>query len=204
MVISFLKTNKKCMELIFATQNDNKLKEIQELIGNSITITSLRSINYIDDIPENHDTIKENAIEKATFIYNLTNKDCFADDTGLETEALNGEPGVKSARYAGDNKNSDNNISLLLDKLESINNRNARFITVIALIINGNLHVFEGIIYGKITHTRKGCNGFGYDPVFVPEGYNKTFAEMTIDEKNKISHRAIAFNKLKNFLFSIK
>lgn len=188
------------MELIFATQNINKLKEIQDLLGNTFSLTSLRDEGIMEEVPENQNTIKGNAFEKAMYVYKKTGKSCFADDTGLEVQALNGEPGVNSARYSGSDKNSDNNIDKLLLNLSNINNRNARFVTCIALIINGKDYYFEGIINGQITLERKGDMGFGYDPVFVPDGYNQTFAEMPLQEKNMISHRAIAFKKLEAFL----
>lgn len=188
------------MELLFATQNQNKLIEIQNILGNAFKLLSLNDVFINTEIPENQDTIKGNALEKARFIFEKTNKNCFADDTGLEVFALNGEPGVNSARYAGLDKNSDNNISLLLSKLKGKNNRNARFNTIIALILDNNEYLFEGLINGIIIDIKKGKHGFGYDPVFIPNGYNITFAEMPLEEKNKISHRAIAFNKLKNFL----
>ncbi len=190
------------MELVFATQNHNKLIEIQHILGNAFNLISLNEIEEGVDIPENQNTIEGNAIEKAEFVYNMTKKNCFADDTGLEVFSLNGEPGVNSARYAGKNKNSDNNISLLLKKLSGEIDRKARFKTVIALILNGKYYTFDGIIDGTITENLIGVNGFGYDPIFIPEGYDITFAEMPLVEKNKISHRAIAFNKLKNFLIS--
>jgi len=188
------------MELLFATQNQNKLIEIQNILGNAFKLLSLNDVFINTEIPENQDTIKGNALEKARSIFEKTNKNCFADDTGLEVFALNGEPGVNSARYAGLDKNSDNNISLLLSKLKGKNNRNARFNTIIALILDNNEYLFEGLINGIIIDIKKGKHGFGYDPVFIPNGYNITFAEMPLEEKNKISHRAIAFNKLKNFL----
>jgi len=188
------------MELLFATQNQNKLIEIQNILGNAFKLLSLNDVFINTEIPENQDTIKGNALEKARFIFEKTNKNCFADDTGLEVFALNGEPGVNSARYAGLDKNSDNNISLLLSKLKGKNNRNARFNTIIALILDNNEYLFEGLVNGIIIDIKKGKHGFGYDPVFIPNGYNITFAEMPLEEKNKISHRAIAFNKLKNFL----
>ena len=184
------------MELLFATQNQNKLIEIQNILGNAFNLISLNDVSINIEVPENQNTIEGNALEKVKFVFEKTGKNCFADDTGLEVFALNGEPGVNSARYAGSDKNSDNNISLLLSKLDGKDNREARFKTVIALILNGNEYLFEGLIYGTITDEKRGTHGFGYDPVFIPNGYNITFAEMPIEEKNKISHRAKAFRKL--------
>ncbi|MBN2518872.1 MAG: non-canonical purine NTP diphosphatase [Bacteroidales bacterium] len=188
------------MELVFATNNKYKLQEIQKLLGKKFKLLSLKDIGIEEDVPENQNTIKENASQKAFYIYKLTKKNCFADDTGLEVEALNGQPGVKSARYAGDDKNSENNIAKLLNSLKDKTNRKAKFRTIITLILNDEKYVFEGICNGEITESKRGKFGFGYDPVFIPEGYNQTFAQMKMDEKNKISHRAIAFNKLLNFL----
>jgi XTP/dITP diphosphohydrolase len=188
------------MKLIFATNNQNKVEELQSAIGNIIEIISLKDAGINIDIPEPFDTLEENASEKSKTIYALTNMNCFSEDTGLETEALNGEPGVKSARYASEDKAFDKNIDKLLLKLNGINNRNAQFRTVISLIFDNKEFLFEGICKGKIINERKGEKGFGYDPVFVPNGSNKTFAEMTIKEKNNFSHRKKAADKLITFL----
>ena len=188
------------MQIIFATNNDNKLKEIRHIIGNSFDLLSLGDINFEKDIPENEPTLEGNALFKARYIYQTTGMNVFADDTGLEIEALNGQPGVWSARFAGEDKDSNANIEKVLSLLEKSENRKARFRTVIALIFNSKEYLFEGIINGIIIREKKGIEGFGYDPVFVPEGKNLTFAEMDLDEKNTISHRAEAFKKLKEFL----
>ena len=190
------------MELIFATNNLNKLSEVQKIVGQQFNIISLHESGFEGEIPENQTTLEGNALEKARFINSKTGKNCFADDTGLEVESLNGEPGVYSARYAGKENNADENIKKLLKNLKHQINRKAQFKTVIALIINQKEYLFEGIVKGRIIHEKKGLSGFGYDPVFVPDGYNETFAQMSIDKKNKISHRAIAINKLASFLKS--
>ncbi len=191
------------MEIIFATQNQNKVKEIQKLIPEGISILSLRDINCTVDIPETADTLEGNASLKSKFVLDTYNKNCFADDTGLEIKSLNGEPGVKSARYADDfEKNDNKNIDLVLKKLGTTPNRKAQFRTVISLQINGVEHQFEGIVKGNITLERSGNSGFGYDPIFIPEGHSKSFAEMTMDEKNAISHRGMAIQKLVSFLNS--
>lgn len=189
-------------EFIFATNNKHKLSEIQSLAENSFELKSLADMNCFEDIPETADTLEGNALLKAEFVYNRFGKSCFADDTGLEVEALNGQPGVYSARYAGNNHDFEANIDKLLVELAGKTNRKARFRTVIALIINNKALYFEGIVDGVITTERKGEKGFGYDPVFLPEGFDKTFAEMTLDEKNAISHRARAVNKLVEYLKS--
>jgi XTP/dITP diphosphohydrolase len=188
------------MELVFASNNINKVREINDILGTSFTLLSLSDLNISEEIPENEFTLEGNALQKARFIYNLTGKNVFADDTGLEVEALGGKPGVHSARFAGNSKNSDANIEKLLSLLKDSPNREARFRTVIALIINGKEHLFEGIVRGRIIFERRGDKGFGYDPVFVPWGKRITFAEMGLDQKNRISHRARAFNKLRKFL----
>ena len=163
----------------------------------------MKNINFNGDIPENQDTIEGNASEKSHFIFNNFQINCFADDTGLEIEALNGEPGVKSARYAGDDKDSFANMKKVLEKLSGIEHRKARFKTVISLIIDGKEHLFEGIVEGKIIEEPRGLSGFGYDPIFVPDGFDTTFAEMSLSDKNKISHRARATQKLVEFLNKI-
>lgn len=187
-------------ELIFATNNPNKIREVQELLGDRYCIVTPVSIGITDEIPEDYDTLEQNALQKARYIYAKTGLDCFADDTGLEVTALNGEPGVLSARYAGPHKNSADNIRKLLSKLIRINNREARFRTAVALIMNGKEYLFEGIVAGKIIDTLRGTDGFGYDPVFIPDGYDQTFAEMPLELKNRMSHRARAVTKLVDFL----
>ena len=188
------------MKIIFASNNKNKIREIKHVLGNSFTLLSLNDINMEEDIPENEPTLEGNALLKARYIFMATGMDVFADDTGLEVEALDGLPGAHSARFAGENKDSGANIDKLLALLGTSVNRNARFRTVIALIIDGKEYLFEGIVSGKIINEKRGREGFGYDPVFIPEGKKLTFAEMDLDEKNKISHRARAFEKLKDFL----
>ncbi len=188
------------MEIVFATNNEHKLRELQQILRNKVKLLSLSDINCFEDIPETSPTIEENSMQKADYVRDKYKTDCFADDTGLEIEALNGRPGVYSARYAGDEKDMDKNIEKILFELENLNNKNARFKTVISLILNGEKHQFEGIVNGKIIKDKKGESGFGYDPVFVPKGYDITFAEMDTELKNKISHRGIAVQKLVEFL----
>jgi XTP/dITP diphosphohydrolase len=188
------------MNLVFATNNANKAREIQHLVGHSYTIQTLVDIGCTTDIEENGNTLTENASIKSRYVFTHYGVNCFADDTGLETEALNGEPGVYSARYAGEQKNAADNIKLLLNKLDGVANRSARFVTVISLVLDGKEYFFEGELRGKIITEMRGTNGFGYDPVFVPEGYTQTLAELTLDEKNRISHRARAFTRLQDFL----
>jgi len=188
------------MKLIFATHNQHKLQEIKLLLPKSIELVSLADINFTDDIAETADTLTGNALLKARYIYNKYNVNCFADDSGLEVEALNGAPGVYSARYAGLQKNDADNNQKLLDELTDKDDRNACFKTVIALIVNGKERIFEGVIEGVILTEKHGDKGFGYDPLFKPNGYNITFAQMTTDEKSRISHRGLAVNKLVNFL----
>jgi XTP/dITP diphosphohydrolase len=192
------------MQLVFATNNENKLREINHILGDDLILLSLKDLQITSDIPENELTLEGNALYKAQFIYNLVRKDVFADDTGLEVDELGGKPGVISARFAGENKDSDANIEKLLKMMEATKNRNARFRTVIALILDGREYLFEGIVNGIIINVKKGQEGFGYDPVFVPEGKDQTFAEMPLDEKSKISHRARAFEKLREFLIQYK
>lgn len=187
-------------KFVFATNNAHKLEEVKAIVGAKIEILSLKDIGCQADIPETADTLEGNALLKARFIYETYHLDCFADDTGLEVEALNGAPGVYSARYAGDTHNSEANMRKLLQELEGVENRRARFRTAFALILNGKEHLFEGIVNGHITPVRHGTSGFGYDPVFVPDGYTQTFAEMGDALKNKISHRAIGAQKLCRFL----
>jgi len=188
------------MNLIFATSNSNKLKEIKNLLPKEICINDLNSLNFFEEIPENENSIEKNAEFKANFIHSKYNINVFADDTGLEVEVLNGEPGLYSARYAGEECDSNKNMEKLLKKLINKKNRKARFKTVIALVLNNKLHHFEGIVNGTIAHSKKGDKGFGYDPIFVPEGYKKSFAELSLNEKNEISHRSIAVKKLINFI----
>jgi len=188
------------MNLIFATNNAHKLKEVKHLLSENFRILSLNDIGFSGEIPETMPTIEGNAMQKARYIYDRFHVDCFADDTGLEVDALNGQPGVYSARYAGDGHDFNENIEKLIMELDGKLNRKACFRTVIALIYKSGQYFFEGKVCGEITFTRKGNNGFGYDPVFRPDGYNITFAEMGLALKNKISHRAIAGQKLADFL----
>ena len=188
------------MKLVFASNNKHKVREISHILDNKITLLSLEEINIHEDIPEDEPLIEGNALFKARYVYNATGMNVFADDTGLEIEALNGQPGVHSARFAGESKDSSANIAKVLTMLKGIENRKARFRTVIALIFESQEYLFEGIITGTIIDEKRGDEGFGYDPVFIPDGKKLTFAQMTLTEKNKISHRAIAFEKLKEFL----
>jgi len=188
------------MELIIASQNQNKLVEFKKILGDKINLFSLSDIGLNQEIPENEKTIKKNAMFKAKFVNTQTGKNVFADDTGLEIDSLNGEPGVYSARYSGVDRNSDKNIELVLRKLKNKANRNSRFKTIISLIIDGKSVNFEGVVEGKITEEKRGSNGFGYDPIFQPKGYASTFGEMSLKEKNKISHRSIAINKMVQYL----
>ena len=188
------------MQLVFASNNKNKIKEIQLLVPASIQILSLEDIGCTEDIAETADTIEGNAILKANYVTEKYGYDCFADDSGLEVQALNGEPGVFSARYAGEPKNDDNNIAKLLTNLKDVKNKKANFKTVICLNSKGKQHLFTGIINGQIIEERIGTNGFGYDPIFVADGYEKTFAELSLEEKSNISHRGIAVKKLIDFL----
>lgn len=187
-------------KLVFATNNKHKLEEVSQILGDKIEVLSLQDINCDVDIPETADTLEGNALLKAQYIYNNYGLDAFADDTGLEIEALNNEPGVYSARYAGEDKNSKANMLKVLRKLEGASNRNAQFRTAISLILDGKQYLFEGIIKGKIIEEERGEAGFGYDPIFMPDGYDKTFAELGNNAKNEISHRALAVNKLCDFI----
>ncbi len=191
------------MRLVFATQNQNKINEIQTMLPPYLQLLSLKDLNYTEELPETHETLHENALEKARFVAGKFNTNCFAEDTGLEVEVLGGAPGVYSARYAGEQKNHTDNINLLLKNLQGKTNRKARFRTVIALILNGKEHLFEGIVNGTISETPKGTKGFGYDPVFIADGHSATFAEISIEDKNNISHRARAFSALKTFLHTL-
>ena len=192
------------MRLIFASNNQHKIEELKAFAGKEIEIVSLKDAGIDIDIPEPHDTLEKNASEKSWTIYNLTGSDCFSEDTGLEIEALNGEPGVKSARYAGEARSFKDNIEKVLNKLSAETNRNARFRAVISLVVDGNETQFEGICNGKIIDTPKGIEGFGYDPIFIPDGSNRSFAEMSIEEKNRFNHRTKAAAKLVAFLQNMK
>jgi len=188
------------MEIIFATHNKHKLEEARNIAGNTYKINGLDFLNCNDEIPETAKTLLGNALQKALYIYDRYHCFCFADDTGLEIEALEGRPGVYSARYAGTNCSFEDNINKVLAELKGVENRKACFKTAIALIISNVAYFFEGAIQGKIIDEKKGAAGFGYDPIFIPEGYDKTFAEMDTCEKNSISHRAIAIQKMIDFL----
>ena len=188
------------MKLVFATNNKHKLEEVRAILGNRIEVLSLNDIDCHDDIPETADTLQGNALIKARHIYDKYGYNCFADDTGLEVEALGGEPGVYSARYAGEECNSEANMLKLLQNLTGKNNRNAQFRTVIALIINGEEKLFNGIVKGTISNEKRGDSGFGYDPIFIPEGYTESFAQMSGEMKNSISHRFRATKQLSDYL----
>ena len=189
--------------LIFATNNRNKVAEIQSLVGPNFTIIPLKEAGIDIDIPEPHDQLEANALEKAMTIFNMTNQNCFSEDTGLEILALDGAPGVKSARYAGENSNPQANIDLVLSKMTGVENRTAQFRTVICLIWENQTYYFEGICKGQILNNMQGENGFGYDPIFVPDGASKSFANMTMDEKNQFSHRKKAVTQLFEFLGTV-
>lgn len=190
------------MKLCFATHNTNKLHEVQQLLKGTMEVVGLKDIGCNYDIPETGQTLDENSSIKAKYVRDNYQIDCFADDTGLEVEALNGEPGVYSARYAGDDRDNNANMSLLIGKLASHENKKARFRTVITLLKDGQEHQFDGVVEGTITSNPRGSQGFGYDPIFVPDGYDTTFAEMELSAKNKISHRARGMQKLITFLKS--
>jgi len=187
-------------KLVFATNNRYKFEEIKQVLKDKVNLLDLADIGFSGEIPEEQDTLEDNAAQKAFFIYHKYGMDCFADDTGLEIEALQGEPGVYSARYAGGNCTFDDNMNLVLLKMVGKSNRKARFRTVIALVEQGRLNTFDGVIKGLITHEKRGMEGFGYDPIFEPEGYGRTFAEMTLPEKNLISHRALAVAAFFNYI----
>ena len=188
------------MPLIFATNNQHKVDEIRAALHGGLEILTMKEAGIDIEIPEPHHTLQENASEKSKVIYQLKNEDCFSEDTGLEVEALNGEPGVKSARYAGEQRSFEDNIDKLLENLKGVENRNARFRTVISLIMNGEEFLFEGICEGIISNERMGEKGFGYDPVFVPKGSSTSFAQMSTEQKNEFSHRRKALDKLIEFL----
>jgi XTP/dITP diphosphohydrolase len=192
----------KVNKIVFATGNPNKLKEINSAI-NCFKIVGLKDLGITEEIPETGDTLMKNALQKAKYVYEKTGLDCFSDDTGLEIEALNYRPGVYSAMYAGPDCNAEDNMQKVLLELDKTTNRNAQFKTVIALILNGKEHFFEGAIKGVILKEKAGVDGFGYDPIFRPTGYEESFAEMTIDQKNEISHRGLAVKKLITFLASV-
>ena len=187
-------------KIVFATNNQHKLEEVSSILEGKVEILSLNDINCFEEIPETADTLEGNALLKARFVKEKYGYDCFADDTGLEIKALNNAPGVISARYAGEQKNAQDNMRKVLTELNGESERQARFRTVIALILDGQEHLFEGIVTGNITQTAFGNGGFGYDPIFLPEGYDCTFAELSSNEKNSISHRGRAVQKLIEFL----
>jgi XTP/dITP diphosphohydrolase len=186
--------------LIFATNNQHKVDEMRSILGNDFNIISLKEAGIDIDIPEPHDTLEANASEKSATIHRLTNKNCFSEDTGLEVSALNGAPGVNSARYAGEGKSFDDNVEKLLGNLQNANARDARFRTIISLVLDDKEYLFEGICNGRIIEAKRGSLGFGYDPVFIPDGSENTFAEMEMQEKNRFSHRKKAMEKLISFL----
>lgn len=194
------------MEIVFATGNQHKVVEAQKALGDSFALIMPKELGLTEDIPEDGDTLEKNAIQKAEYLWNKFGKNCFADDTGLEVDALGGAPGVYTARYAGPDKGSDANMEKLLAELSAVEarvgniSRTARFRTVVALIMNGELKTFEGVMEGEIARARSGSEGFGYDPVFIPQGYNCTIAEISLDEKNAISHRGKAMRALAEYL----
>lgn len=188
------------MKIVFATNNAHKLREVQQTVGDKFEIVSLRECGVVEDIPENEPTLEGNALAKARYIYSRTGLSCFADDTGLEVDALGGEPGVRSARYATDGHDDEANKRLLLERMEGKENRGAQFRTAMALILDGEEYLFEGVVRGEILTQECGDGGFGYDPLFAPEGHSESFAEMSAEEKNAISHRGRAVRKLAEFL----
>lgn len=188
------------MKIVFATNNAHKLDEVRQVVGQKFEVVSLRECGITEDIPENEPTLEGNALAKARYIYSRTGLDCFADDTGLEVDALGGEPGVRSARYATDGHDDEANKRLLLERLQGPESRAAQFRTAVALILGGEEYLFDGVVRGVITTEQQGEGGFGYDPLFVPEGYEQTFAQMSAEEKNAISHRGRAVRKLAEFL----
>ena len=188
------------MKIVFATNNAHKLREVQQTVGDKFEIVSLRECGVVEDIPENEPTLEGNALAKARYIYSRTGLSCFADDTGLEVDALGGEPGVRSARYATDGHDDEANKRLLLERMDGKENRGAQFRTAMALILDGEEYLFEGVVRGEILTQECGDGGFGYDPLFAPEGHSESFAEMSAEEKNAISHRGRAVRKLAEFL----
>jgi len=188
------------MQLVFATNNQNKVNEIKSLLGEGIEIVSLKDIGCNEELPETQETLEGNALQKARYVADNYNVNCFADDTGLEVDSLNGAPGVYSARYAGEQCTAEDNMTKILSELEGKENRKAKFRTIVALILNGKEHSFEGKIDGSITRSKSGSDGFGYDPIFQPNGFDITFSEMSMAEKNAISHRGKAVAKLVAFL----
>lgn len=190
-------------KLVFSTNNRNKLREVQQVLGDGFVLQVPADLGMTEDIPETGDTLEANASQKSHYVYERTGTDCFSDDTGLEVAVLGGEPGVRSARYAGEAKDPEANMELLLERLNGKRDRRARFRTVISLILDGKEHRFEGTVNGTIATERQGAGGFGYDPVFIPEGYGQTFAEMDADTKNAISHRGQAVRKLVEYLQSV-
>lgn len=192
------------MKLVFATNNDHKIREVKRLLKNNLFLQSLKDIGCTEELPETGNTLEENAAQKARYVYSHYKTDCFADDTGLEIQALNGRPGVLSARYAGEEKSASGNSKKVLFEMKNTNERAAKFRTVIALIFGGKEMLFEGIVNGIISLEPAGDGGFGYDPIFIPDGFEKTFAQMSLDEKNRISHRAMAVQKLAGFLNDLK
>ncbi|WKN45074.1 non-canonical purine NTP diphosphatase [Tunicatimonas pelagia] len=192
------------MKLCFATNNAHKVTEVQQLLGDTFDIISLQDIGCTEELPETQPTLEGNARQKAEFVYQHYQVNCFADDTGLEIAALNGKPGVDSAHYAGPERNSQHNMQKVLDQLQGANNCQAQFRTIIALILEGKSYTFEGKVTGSITQKRSGQQGFGYDPIFIPEGYQQSFAEMSLEEKNQISHRGRAVQQLVHFLNNYK
>lgn len=192
------------MKLVFATNNQHKISEVRDILGEHFEILSLSEIGCNDEIPETAETLEENASQKSRYVFEKFGYNCFADDTGLEVEALDMKPGVYSARYAGEQKNSNDNMNKLLVQLDKIKNRKARFKTVISLIIDGHETLFEGIVNGNILTERHGEKGFGYDPIFQPDGYDTSFAQMNLNEKSKMSHRGLAVSKLIDYLKTIE
>ena len=188
------------MTICFATNNRHKLKEVQSLLGDRFSLVTLNEVGCEEELLEDQNSLEGNSLQKAEYVFKKVHLPTFADDTGLVVEALNGAPGVHSARYAGPQRRDVDNIALLLKNLEGVTNRKAHFKTIITLVDGGRIHQFEGVVNGTILHERKGTGGFGYDPVFLPDGYTTTFAEMSEQEKNEISHRAVAIKKLVDFL----
>ncbi len=188
------------MTLCFATHNEHKVKEVQAILGDAFCLLGLKEIGCVEELREDKDTLEGNSLQKAEYVFHKFGTSCFADDTGLEVEAIKNEPGVFSARYAGEQRNAEDNMNLLLSNLEGKDNRKARFRTIITLITPEGIRQFEGEVHGKIIDEKRGSQGFGYDPIFLPDGFSKTLAEMSLDEKSVISHRARAFKKLVAYL----